>query len=141
MKPSEEDILQRLEERVRQQNQKVRQILVEEGRLDLLAGFDAKMRDIETGVDGAGIIWNALSEAQRRALRFANDYCGGRLVRIGPKNYAASPLIRLATVRNLIARELLACDGGAFDPEKRVVLTEHARFVLKHGPEALSASE
>lgn len=40
---------------------------------------------------------------------------------------------RLDTVRNLAARELVAWDGTAFDPEARAVLSERGRFVVRHG--------
>ena len=135
MKLSEEDILQAIEARSRQQNESVRQMLIAEGRADLLARFDATMKDINSGVYGARTTWNALTAAQQRALRYVSEN-KGRLCRYAPNSFLmpgkAPPLpIRLATVRNLIARELLACDGGAFDPEKVLVMTERGRFVLK----------
>lgn len=40
---------------------------------------------------------------------------------------------RLATVRNLAARGLVDWDGGAFDPERRAVISELGRFVLAKG--------
>lgn len=134
-------LLQRLDAEFAERHEGVRQLLYEKGRPDLVADLDAKMRLIANGVDGAQRTWHSISDAQRRALTHAAAV-GGRLVRsdLRPR-YIGVPLlpipekpIRVKTVRNLCARELLAWDGGAFDPEKAAVITERGLFVLKHGP-------
>lgn len=101
---------------------------------------DEKMRDIRLGVDGAQGTWHSISPAQRRALVAASQ--AKALVReSGSRHWfgsvgephAVARVCSLPTARNLIARELLAVDGGAFDPERRLVITERGRFVVKHG--------
>lgn len=138
-------ILHALEIESRETNERVRQMLYEAGRPDLVARFDAKMRDIETGVYGARNCWHSISPAQREALRFAASV-GRRLIwkpllghapMYAPETYDgryASRPIRKPTMRNLCARELMAWDGGAFDPEAAAIITERGLFVIKHGP-------
>lgn len=113
---------------------------------DALRGYDAAMRDHDSGVSGARMCWHSISPAQRRALLFLAP--GRALVRCGwtPHFYDAvcatgawpglstiAKAARLDTVRNLAARGLVRWDGGAFDPEARAVVTERAVFVLEHG--------
>lgn len=85
--------------------------------------------------------WGALSQPQRRVVLLLTSR-PGRLVRsAGTRHFydfhgephAESRIAGLLTVRNLERRELLAWDGGAFDPERRAVVTEPAHFVVKHG--------
>jgi hypothetical protein len=47
--------------------------------------------------------------------------------------WAGKP-IYARTLRNLCARNLMAWDGGAFDPEAVAVITENGRFVYQHRP-------
>ena len=107
------------------------------GRPDLADNYLAKVREIDSGVYGARVTWSALSMAQRRALQEANLY-GGVVERVG-KQYRHKARqqpykpVYVATIRNLCARDLMAWDGGAFDPEAAAVVTERGRFVLKHG--------
>jgi hypothetical protein len=107
--------------------------------VDLADEYLAKIKEIETGVHGARACWSALTEPQQRALRIADDV-GGRLERMGNKEYRHHGKrvwphpIRVSTIRCLCSRELMAWDGGAFDPEAVAVITERGRFVLKHGP-------
>lgn len=122
----------------------VRQLLYENGRPDLVAELDAKMKRIENGIDGAERAWHSISETQRLALEFAATV-GGRLVRstLRPRRYVCGPdyltappkPIYTKTVRNICSRELMAWDGGAFEPEGAAVITERGLFVLKHGPQ------
>ena len=100
----------------------------------------AKMREIDNGISGARGCWAAMTATQRRALTEANIH-GGRLDRDGKgyrhasRNQPYRP-IYAASVRNLCRRDLMAWDGGAFDPEASAVVTERGRFVLKHGEPA-----
>lgn len=128
------DIEHQIEKISRQRRNAVRDILLEKGRPDLVAEFDAKIKRIENGTDGAERTWSALSPAQKRALKLAS-YGPLRRAKHTHQFFGEiiAPRARLSTVRNLIARDLLACDGGAFDPERVLVLTERGRFVLKHG--------
>lgn len=106
-----------------------------------LEHYDAAMRDLDSGVMGARDTWHSISPAQRRVLTGVERH-GGRLDRIG-KEYRATKgrhqpymLAYVATIRPLCSRDLMAWDGGAFDPEAAAVITERGRFVLKHGPVA-----
>jgi hypothetical protein len=100
-----------------------------------VASYDARMRDIAMGTCGARNCWHSLSHTQRRALTEASRH-GGKLVRVGKEYRHAArhqPYIPIyvATVRVLCAHELMAWDGGAFDPEAVAVVTERGSFVLK----------
>lgn len=110
---------------------RVRNWLFSEGRPDIVAKFDKEMKDIRSGAYAARMCWHSISPAQRRALSAAGD--SGALVRMG-KQYnsvaGSAGICRLKTIRALIAHELLDCDGGAFDPESRVVISDRGRFVL-----------
>jgi hypothetical protein len=103
-----------------------------------LAGYDKAIRDIDLGISGARGTWRALSISQRRVL-WEIERRGPRLERVG-KEYRAiqgrhQPYvpIHVRSIRPLCQRELLAWDGGAFDPEAAVVLTERGQFIIKHG--------
>ena len=105
-----------------------------------LRGFDAAMRDHDSGVMGARNCWHSLSAAQRRVCLFLAP--GRVLLRsLRRRNYydahggphAISMAARLDTVRHLARRELVAWDGTARDPEARAVATERMAFVVKHG--------
>lgn len=138
---TEEEVLHRLEAESRQQTERVRSMLQEEGRPDLVEDLDRRLREIRLGITGARGTWNALTEPQRKVLLILLEG-NRRLVRqrhskhfydvIGEPE-AVGRVAGLPTIRNLIARELLAPDGGAFDPEAAAVLTERARFVVEHG--------
>lgn len=131
-------VLQAIEQDWIDRRQRVRHFLLDEGRPDLLAEYDAKMRDLDSGVMGAQSTWHSISATQRRALTEAAEH-GGKLVRVGKeyrhgaRNQPYKP-IYVKTVRNLCSRDLLAWDGGAFDPESAAVVTERGLFVLSHGP-------
>jgi hypothetical protein len=106
-------ILHEIERQSRIRTQRVRLMLLEEERLDILADFDRNMKDIQTGVSSARGIWHALSEAQRRVMR---DLSEGRQ---SGKHRTHVPLMK---------RNLIAWDSA------NMTLTEHGRFVLKFGP-------
>lgn len=134
-------LLHRLEAEDAARHERLRQMLYDEGRPDLVAELDAKIRDVRNGIAGAQSTWHSISDAQRRALVHAAAV-GGRLVRSGlrpcyiglPLEPLPEKLIRIQTIRNLCSRELLAWDGGAFFAEAAAVITERGLFVLKHGP-------
>lgn len=124
-------VLHALELLQEQSLQRTRQMLYEAGRPDLVEALDRNIKDVRNGVAIARSTWHSLSPAQRRALQYAgkrtrlkyrHSYCG-----LGE---AEAPITK-PTMRNLCRRELMAWDGGAFDPESAAVLTERGRFVLK----------
>jgi hypothetical protein len=136
-----DDILQQIERDSRERHERVRQLILSEGRPDLLAELDGQMRRIHLGLDGAGSTWQSISNAQRKVLLLMAE---GRHLRRAPSSrtrydaigepHAISNVCGLPTVRNLCARELCHVDGGAMDPERKIVLTERGTFVVKHGP-------
>lgn len=135
----EEDILQEIERQSRATQRRVKDLLISEGRSDLADDLEHRFRDIDLGIAGAKTTWKALSKAQRETLECMGKG-DGTLTRCGQKSKyyyrdkGFCPMIcGLPTARNLCARELIVCDGTAFDPELRFVLTERGRFVLKHG--------
>lgn len=139
----DEEILHRMEGEWIARRAEVRKLIADAGRPDVLAQYDQNMRDIDTGIAGARSTWHSISPAQRRALTALVNGDGKMQRRNGDSPiydgnlYGGrfyGPICRLPTVRNLIARELLACEGGAFDPECAVSITERGRFVVEHGP-------
>lgn len=138
---TEDDVLQEIERESQARSARVKALLIAEGRQDLADELDTKLRDIRLGVDGAQSAWHSISAPQRRVLSALAE--GRTLVRApaSKTRYGAiglpdaiADLCSVATVRALCSRELLAPDGGAFDPERRIVLTERGRFVVRHGP-------
>lgn len=132
-----EDILAVLEERDLQDRAHFAAMLLALGGQEALDKHLAKMRDIDLGIIHARMVWHSISAAQRRALVDASTH-GGRLDRVGKEyrhrdRHQPYRPIYVATVRNLCARELMAWDGGAFDPEAAAVLTERGTFILRHG--------
>lgn len=140
--PADEDeLLLRLDRESAQKTERVRALLLAEGRPDLVADLVARLRDIRLGLDAARNCWHSISSAQRRVLLLLAE--GRVLVRpphsrtrchaIGPP-HALGDVCSIATARALCKHELLACDGVLLDPERRMVLTERGRFVVRHGP-------
>lgn len=133
-----EDIIHRLEQQDAAREQKFRAVLLEQGGPEALAEYDANIKLVRLGITGAKGCWHALSETQRRCLKALSN---GPLVRVmqggtGYNHISHSPrgeVFRIATLRNLIARELAAPDGPITDVEFRIVITERGSFVLKHG--------
>jgi hypothetical protein len=139
----DEEVLFRFEREQREADERVRRVIAECGGESALADHDERIRLIRNGQAGAWAVWHSISDAQRRALEAAGrhkqlarepgsrTFFGAR----GGLGDAERRVARLGTIRNLIARGLLACEGGAYDPEAVVLITERGRFVLKHGPE------
>lgn len=127
------------------ENERFRAFLADEGPkgVEALRRYDARVRDVETGVYGARMCWHSLSPAQRRVCLFLAP--GRVLVRsarceryydaVGstPGVDTIAKAARLDTVRALARHGLVAWDGGAIDPETRAVGTERLRFVVEHG--------
>lgn len=128
------EFLARLDADSERKREDIRKLLRKEGRTDLIAEFDQRMRDIDLGVDRARNVWHSISETQRRVVTALAS--GGRMIRRpDSKVYdGAGTTAGVATLRNLAARGLVAWDGGAFDPEAAVVGTEQATFLIRHGP-------
>lgn len=104
-----------------EREERFRRFMRSEGHVRALAEYNAKMREIRSGVDSAKNIWHSISSAQRRVLR---EMSKGWM-----------PTARLPTMRSLCARDLVAPDGALLDPESKFALTEHGRFVVAHGPQ------
>lgn len=138
MSDREDEILQEIERQSRAATERVRELCRERGREDLVVEMDANLKEVRTGRAQARGIWHALSEPQRRVLRLAASHkrlrrtpgSRHRYDAVGGPADAEGNVSGLATVRNLLARDLLLCDGGAFDPEAAVIISEHGRFVL-----------
>jgi hypothetical protein len=133
------DVQQQVDTMLRQSRLRVRAILIEAGRPDILADFDRNMRDLDLGLIGARATWDALSSRQRfvlramgvgrylsRALRSAAQYDA-----LG--HGAILDICRLSTTRKLCAHGLIHVNGGATDPEAQFVITERGHFILRHG--------
>jgi len=134
------DIEFEMEKQNRESHARVRALLQAEGRPDLAEELDQRLRDVNLGVARARSIWHSISAAQRALLTMMMA-SGSKLVRHDKTSFydlvagerLEHRVTRLPTVRSLIGRDLLCCDGGAFDPEAVVILTEHARFVFEKG--------
>jgi hypothetical protein len=109
---TEEEIMQLIDADSAAKTEAVRAMLMEMGRLDVLAEFDAKMRDIRLGIDSARGCWHALSGAQRRTLEVLGT--GRRLIRDTGylSRYNAygegQPILNVCgrpTLQNLVARD------------------------------------
>jgi hypothetical protein len=132
----EDPIMMRLERQSLERQAAVRRLLVNQGRDDLVADYDRMVRDERRGVTGARDAWHSITPPQRAALRLLA--AGYRLERrSGSSFYDATrqgqpvaKACRLPTARALLSRELAACDGGAFDPERVIVGTERGRFIV-----------
>lgn len=136
---AQERALQDLERESDERTQRVRDMLRERGRPELVAELDRALKDSASEVTQARSVWHSISDAQRRALILLAAGPGD-LRRVKGQGYeVVSPAgsratgIRLATVRNLAGRGLLEWTGGAFDPEASARPTERMAFVLKHG--------
>ncbi|ACI92693.1 hypothetical protein OCAR_5562 [Afipia carboxidovorans OM5] len=133
-------ILQEIERQAQARNARVRQLLVESGRDDVLAEFDLAMREIANGVMGARATWHSLSSVQRFVLR---TMAGGRYLSRAIRSKAQydaigrAPVVlnicKLSTARKLCAHGLIHVNGGATDPEAAFLVTERGRFVWRHG--------
>jgi hypothetical protein len=142
-------ILQQIDYRSQQSRERVRAIIREAGRPDILTEFDRNMKDLDTGITSARSVWHSISAAQRRALMMLADgyelrrmpasrtkyegYCAVR------KRDAIGYVCPIGTVRALCARELAHVNGGPLDPEKSIVVTERGQFIVKHGQQTAGA--
>lgn len=109
----EDSILTLIEHESQRAQERVKRVLMEEGRPDLVEWLDGKLRDVRLGISSAQGKWHALSICQRVALQ--------RLARGEPVE------ARDATWQALIRRQLIEWRG-------KPAITEHGRFVVKHGP-------
>lgn len=109
------------------------------GGADALAQYDARIRDVDLGITGARNTWHSISGRQRMVLAAACVTPTGRIVRLSVKpsvcvlDGTTRLLCRIPTVRKLCAHELMAWDGGTFEPEAAAVVTERGRFVVAKG--------
>lgn len=149
MSESDDEFMQRLDEDSRRKSEAVKHLLIQHGRPDLAKDLDRRLKDIRTGLDGARSTWHSISAAQRRVLEIMEP---GRVLMMPPHTKtrynaiglpcAIGDVCSLATVRALLAHELVACDGGVFTPERKIVLTERGHFTLKYGrPDSPLGSE
>lgn len=112
--------------------------LLNEAGAEAVARYDANLRLLDLGITRAQNVWHSITPKQRRTLIVTEQH-GGKLGRIGKEyrhvaRHQRYVPIYVATLRPLCERDLMAWDGGAFDPEGAAVITERGRFVLKHGP-------
>lgn len=131
----EDDILIHFDRIAKRQNEAVRQLLLSEGRPDLCADLDKKLKEIRLGITGAQATWGALSATQRRVLLMMAE---GRFLSKAKHStdtfdaygepFGIHAVCRAPTVRNLMARELIG-----WESDRKITITEHGRFVLKHG--------
>lgn len=143
-----DDVLAKIEADSYQKRLAVREVLFEKGRADLVAEFDRQTWEIQSGVSHARSTWGALREPQRAALmalaegrrafravggRAAYDASGGGCAPIGG--------IRLATLRALMARNLVQATGSPSDPERRFEITKPGAFVVKRGQDAAAMAQ
>lgn len=141
--PVEDDVMARVQREREAGEARFRATLLDAGRPDVLAEYDARMEDVRSGRHGARATWAALTPAQRRAVLFL---AAGRVLvrsaRVAGYYDAVAvcdavdtigKAARLDTVRVLAARGLVAWDGGVADPERRAVATERMGFVVAHG--------
>lgn len=136
----EERLMQQLDEQSRESSRRVRQVIMEAGRPDVLAEYEADMRNLNLGLTSARSCWRSISPAQAYALAVVGTGRTLRRTKYQPTFYdaygephAVSKVCRLNTARALCAHELLAPDGGALDPEAKFVITERGSFVLRFG--------
>lgn len=137
-----EDVQQWLEERHRAREPLFRRTILETGHPDaekILAEYDRAMRDNRLGLTSARNCWHSISPAQARVLAIMGAGCELHQSRLRPLMYDAvgrwniPDVCSLRTARPLCAHELAHVDGGAFDPERRIIITERGLFVLRHG--------
>ena len=135
-----EDVEAVLDERSKAETNRFAEYMREIGQPGLADSYLAKIKEIDSGIEGARNTWHSLSEPQRAALELACE--GVRFVRRpgratvfdaerGGRQQPAG--VRYPTIRNLCERDLLAWDGGAFKPGDAAVVTERGRFVVAHG--------
>lgn len=134
------DFIHRLERETLEKRGRVRAILQESGRDDLVQKYDQDMRDLDLGLIQARGIWHSISQVQRKLLMLLSKESLKLQKREGSSIYDAvnakerlENVAMLKTVRPLLARDLLQCEGGVFNPEAVVTLTERGKFVVEKG--------
>lgn len=135
------DILARLEQENRERTERVREIIRESGRDDVLAEFDASLWRLNSGVERARNVWHSISPAQRRALGLLGAAHGQRAYREEIRARYLCPFGSIVcrsakTMRSLQRRQLVEWWGEWGDPSRIAVLTGLGRFTLKYGPQA-----
>lgn len=136
-----EDFLHDLDRQSIESRARVRRLILEAGRPDLLAAFDKDMKELDNGVRGVRNAWHSLTSKQRFVLRLMGSgrymskslRCRSMFDALG-KAPAILSVCKVSTLRALSSRELIHVNGGPFDPEDSFVITERGSFVLKHGP-------
>jgi hypothetical protein len=139
MENSDYDLLAELDRESERRTARVREMLLNAGRPDLVTDLECRLRDVRLGLDSARNCWHSISTCQRRILTIMGtgrwlSRSGGSRTRydaIG-EPHAIANVCGLATARALCAHELCHVDGGATDPERKIILTERGRFVLAH---------
>ena len=111
-RPTREDIIQYLEARDRAGLERTRQLLLSEGRPDLVIWLDRKIKAIQDGTDGAAGVWAALSGRQRIILQLLNE------------NKINLPHPNLKSIKVLERYDLVMVT------EDGVVISERGKFVL-----------
>jgi hypothetical protein len=136
----ERDVQFLMERQYSRQHEQFCNYLSSLGRQDLIDEYRARIRALDTGMTTARATWHSLTSVQQRVMealesRWAlcrTNWSKSRYEAIGGTG-AIFNFCGLPTVRKLVSHDLLAWDGGAFDPEARAVLTERGHFVLRHG--------
>lgn len=127
----EYEFIQQFDGEMARRDAEFRAFMQAEGHLQALADYDARMRDIRSGVDGARNTWDSLTDPQRNAL-VAIKWAAGRARRVRLRYVAGPTDFGAKTVFALQRRELVEWDGG-LDPSASVVLTERGLFVITRG--------
>lgn len=109
--------------------------------------YVASMKELDSGRMGARATWHSISPTQREVLAMVAGAGAGKMWRdpVRPGRYRCRVFERIenvlrSTVRSLASRDLLAWDGGAFDPEAVAVVTERGRFVAQWGSTSEAAT-
>lgn len=137
--PTDQEIIHAIDRVSQERTERVRQMLIEMGRFDILEEFDHNMRELRLGITTARNCWHSISEKQRAILKMMGNGFEIRRAYRTPiyDAYKAGKIIlgvcRLPTLRALSGHELIHVAGGALDPEAQFVLTERGQFVLKYG--------
>jgi hypothetical protein len=139
------DIEHEFETEMRDRRERVRAKIITSGREDVLAEYDRDMRNLDLGITGAQNTWHSLSLAQRRIVRLMATKSlklmkrrGGTIFDARTTEGTVERVTTIVSVRALIARGIVQCEGGAFDPESIVSLTEKGKFTWDKGRETVN---
>lgn len=139
---SAQEILDRLNAENSARMAAFREELTDEQR----AAFDGEMDRWRSGAPQRQMLWDSISEAQRRLVRLLAE---GERVLVRTKHqpsryeahgtpHAVGNAASAATVRALVARRILAWSGPEQDRELRAGFTDRGRDLAKH-PDAAAA--